>query len=243
MALEFDRMTVRQRRWFSRLWIVVVVLVGSTTVAVPSVRIQVLRQAGWALVSDDPVDPADVVVISVDAGGAGVLEAADLVDRGIATRVAVLADRETEEDREFVRRGMPDQDVAHRSVRQLISLGVLEAERIARPVSGTTDVGRMLVDWCDERGFDSVVVVTRSSHSRRLRRVLRRATRDGELKVMVRVSSYSDFDPDRWWETRSGIRTAIVELQKLLLDVVAHPIPMLGYRLPRGSHPRAPPRS
>jgi len=219
-------MTIRQRRW---VWIAVVVLVGSVTVAVPSVRIQVLRQAGWALVLDETVEPADVIVISVDAGGAGVLGAADLVDRGIATRVAVLADQSTEEDREFVRRGMPYEDVAHRSVRQLTPLGVAEVEQISRPVSGTTDVGRMLVDWCDERGFDPVVVVTRSSHSRRLRRVLHRATRGDELKVMVHISGYSDFDPDRWWETRSGTRTAIVELQKLLLDVVAHPIPISVY--------------
>jgi hypothetical protein len=31
-------------------------------------------------------------------------------------------------------------------------------------------------------------------------------------------------DPDRWWETRRGVRTEIVELQKLLLDVVLHPM-------------------
>jgi hypothetical protein len=32
----------------------------------------------------------------------------------------------------------------------------------------------------------------------------------------------SSFDPDRWWESRDGVKTEIVELQKLLLDVVLH---------------------
>jgi hypothetical protein len=35
---------------------------------------------------------------------------------------------------------------------------------------------------------------------------------------------YSSFDPDLWWKTRSGVRTEIVELQKLVLEVVLHPI-------------------
>jgi hypothetical protein len=35
---------------------------------------------------------------------------------------------------------------------------------------------------------------------------------------------YSDFDPDRWWGSRGGIRIEIEELEKLLLDVVRHPI-------------------
>jgi hypothetical protein len=43
-------------------------------------------------------------------------------------------------------------------------------------------------------------------------------------RVTVRPEHYSNFDPDRWWETRGGIRTEVVELQKLLLDLVLHPL-------------------
>jgi len=31
-------------------------------------------------------------------------------------------------------------------------------------------------------------------------------------------------DPGRWWETRDGVRTEIIEFQKLLLDLIRHPI-------------------
>jgi hypothetical protein len=54
--------------------------------------------------------------------------------------------------------------------------------------------------------------------------VLRRSLRGDRLRVSVRSARYSTFDPDRWWETRDGIRTEIVEFQKLLLDVARHPI-------------------
>ena len=46
--------------------------------------------------------------------------------------------------------------------------------------------------------------------------------------VTVRPSRYSSFDPDRWWETRGGIRTGLIELQKLMLDVVLHPLSLTG---------------
>jgi hypothetical protein len=57
-----------------------------------------------------------------------------------------------------------------------------------------------------------------------VRRVLERAMKGHPTEVRMRVARYSDFDPDRWWETRSGVRTEIIELQKLLLDFVLHPI-------------------
>jgi hypothetical protein len=42
--------------------------------------------------------------------------------------------------------------------------------------------------------------------------------------VIVRSARYSSFDPESWWTTRDGLRTEIVEVQKLLFDIVRHPI-------------------
>ena len=73
---------------------------------------------------------------------------------------------------------------------------------------------RVLPPWCDQHGFRSVVVVTETDHSRRLRRVLRRSLKGHRTTFAVRASRYSQFDPDRWWETRAGARTGIVELRE-----------------------------
>jgi len=43
-------------------------------------------------------------------------------------------------------------------------------------------------------------------------------------RVMVQPARYPIFDRDRWWETRDGVRTEIVELQKLVLEIVLHPL-------------------
>ncbi len=202
---------------------VAVALAAAGTVTVPSFRQPVLRAAGWALVVNEPIAPADAIVVSPDSGGAGALEAADLVQSGIATRVAVFTDPPSGEDHEFIRRGLPYENAGARQIRQLKWLGVTDVVEIPRTDVGTQGEGQVLPPWCDQHQFRSVVFVAARDHSRRLRRVLDRAMKGHATRVTVQPARYSSFDPDRWWETRVGVRTEIVELQKLVLDAVLHP--------------------
>jgi hypothetical protein len=197
---------------------------AAAILAFPSVREPVLRAAGWALVINEPVVPADIIVVSLDSGGAGALEAADLVQSGVATRVAVFADPPSGEDLEFIRRGLPYEDASARQIRQLRLLGVIEVVQIPRTEFGTEGESQVLPTWCDQHQFHSIVFVAARDHSRRLRHVLNRVMRGNSTRVMVQPARYSKFDPDRWWETREGVRTEIVELQKLFLEAVLHPL-------------------
>jgi hypothetical protein len=138
--------------------------------------------------------------------------------------VAVFADPPDPTDREFIRRRVPYEDRAARSIRQLKALGVEATEQIPIAVAGTEDEGQVLPDWCDQRGFRSVVIVSLSDHSRRLRRVLHRSMKGRRTNVTVRPARYSAFNADQWWVTRDGIRSGIVELEKLILDLVRHPV-------------------
>jgi hypothetical protein len=208
-------------RWGAML---IATLAAVAIMAVPSCREPVLRAAGRALVVDEPVAPADVIVIATDAGGAGALQAADLVHDDIATRVAVFTDPPSGEDLEFIRRGLPYEDLAARQIRQLGSLGVVNVMTIPRSEAGTEGEGQVLAPWCDGQQFRSVVFVSSRDHSRRIRRVLDRGMKGHEVRVVVQSERYSNFDPDRWWETRGGLRTGIIELEKLVLDVVLHPV-------------------
>jgi hypothetical protein len=206
-----------------RIFAAILLLLIASVALVPTVRRPILQAAGSALVVDDPIGPADIIVIAVDAGGAGVLEAADLVHAGIATGVGIFADPPKPADRELIRRGIPNENNAARSARQLRSLGVATIEQIPETVAGTEAEGQTLLDSCARHQYRSVVVVSNSDHSRRLRRVLRRSIRGHGMRVAVRSARYSSFDPDCWWKTRGGIRTEIVELQKLLFDGARHP--------------------
>jgi hypothetical protein len=208
-------------------WGATVILVAFAVAAIAAVfwiRKPILRAAGGLLVVSEPVAPADVIVIAADSAGAGALQAADLVRGGIATRVAVFADPPSGEDLEFIRRSLPYEDSAARQVRQLGWLGVKDVVQIDRDEAGSEGESQILGPWCDQHGVRSVVFVAARDHSRRIRRVLDRDMKGRTTRVTVQAERYSTFDPDRWWETRTGIRTEIIELQKLVLDIVMHPM-------------------
>ena len=175
--------------------------------------------------SDDPLSPADAIVVTVDAREAGVLEAADLVGRRMALRVAVMAAAPTPGERELLRRGLAYEDAATASARYLTRLGVPEVERLSASVDGTNTEGQVLREWCVRRQFKAVIVVSTRDHSRRLRRVLQRSMRGSAVQIEVRSAPFSTYDPDSWWLTRTGIRTQIIETEKLLLDIARHPWP------------------
>jgi hypothetical protein len=197
-------------------------LAATVIVAVPSVRESVLRAAGWALVANEPAAPADAIVVSLSSGGAGVLEAADLMQSGIATHVAVFNNPPEREDNELIRRGLPYEVASTRQVRQLGWLGVTDIVQITISDGGTE--AEALMARCDQHRFRSIVFVARRGYSRRLQWVLNRAMKGRPTRVKVRAARYSSFDPDRWWETRDGIRIEIVELPLLVLEAILHPM-------------------
>lgn len=218
---SMKRRTILGSRWAIAL--LALVLAGVAIVAIRPIREPVLRGLGWALVASDPIGPADVIVVTLDSGGAGALKAADLVHDGVSKRVAVFEDPPSGEDFEFIRRGLPYYNASTAQIQQLAELGLTHVERIAR-IDGTNSEARALPQWADAQRVGSMIVVAASDHSRRLRRVLGRAMKGHPTRVAVEAERYSDFDPDRWWRTRGGVRTEIVELEKLVLDYLMHPM-------------------
>ena len=215
-------MILRLPRWMRVL--LTVGLIAGIAASVPAVREPMMRALGSALIVEDPFEVVDVIVVSVDADGAGVLEAADLVKRGVAKRVAIFAKPLNRSAQEFARRGLPAEDEATRQIRELASLGVTDVERILLSDAGTDGEALALPHWTAAHGFKSVLVIASPDHSRRLRRVMLRAMRDQPTSVAIRPARYADFDAEHWWQTRDGARTAIIEWQKLVLDYVLHPL-------------------
>jgi hypothetical protein len=211
------------RRGRYTLAVVALVLALAGAILVTPLRTALLRAMGRFLVSTDQVQHADVIVLSVDSDGAGVLEATDLVHARVAARVALFTDPPDRVDREFLRRGVPRFNAAAVSARQLRDLGIGAVEVIAQGVAGTDDESRDLAAWCAQHHYHSVVFVSTTDHSRRTARILARAMRASGVTLGVRASRYSDFDPDAWWQSRTGVRTEIIEAEKLLADILLHP--------------------
>jgi hypothetical protein len=203
---------------------VAILLLAALVFSVPVSRVRVLRAAGRALVVDDPLSPADAIILPEWTGAAGAIDAADLVHAGIAKHVAVIPGNPRPAELELARRGVAYQSETDDLVHMLRALGVSDIEVIQMEATGTGAEGQIIPAWCHQRHVRSVVVVSAPDHARRLRRILHRSMDLRTTRVFIRAARFSEFDPDRWWTTRDGARTEIVELQKLLLDLVRHPL-------------------
>jgi hypothetical protein len=199
------------------------VLLGAVIItSVPALRHAVLRSAGRALVAQDPPGKADIVIIATDALAPGILEAADLVHAGYATRVAIFDRPMTKAAVELARRGVTPLDLKALALQLLHELGITDITVIP-PVVGTVDEGKVLQRWCAANSIHSILFISVPDHSRRTRRVLDRALGRQGIHVMVRYARYADFEPDAWWTSRGGQRTQAVESEKLLVDYLRHP--------------------
>jgi hypothetical protein len=188
-------------------------------------RQAVCGAVGRTLAADDEPAPADVVVLTLDAGAAGVIEAADLVATRAAPRVAVFSDLPTDAEREFARRGVPFERNADAAMRELQALGVRTVEEIPHPVDGTTSEGEALPAWARQHGYRTILVVTSREHAYRVGRVMRRAFASSGVRVLTRGARFSEFNPEAWCRSRDGLRMGIVESEKLFLDFLRHPLP------------------
>ena len=201
-----------------RLLLVVAVLIGAGGALTPSVG----RGIGGVLVATDVLEVVDVIVVPGWTHESGALEAADLYKRGIAPRVAVLGPAPEASRQELIRRGVVA--IGDPWVVSLMRrLGVQTIEVIPGYSTGTDADGKVIASWLEQNNLRSAVVVATSEHSRRLRRIMHRALEDKAASVLVVSARFSTYEPDRWWTTRAGVRTTVIELQKLLLDVVTHP--------------------
>jgi hypothetical protein len=209
------------RQWlFILACAVLLALVASASV--PAWRQGCLRSMGWFLVAQDELAAADLIVISSDSLAGGALEAADLLAAGYAKRVAVFDRPQLPVQRELIRRGAPPYDPQAFLLLVLRNQGVNDIVKLPS-VAGTNDEGRVLQEWCAAHSIHSVIFVSVRDHSRRTRRVLARTLGNDSVRVIVRYTPWSEFDPDTWWHSRGGQRIEIEEAQKLVIDILLHP--------------------
>ena len=207
-----------ERKARLRLLLVAAVVIGASGTLAPSIG----RSIGGVLVATDVLEVADVIVVPGWTHESGALEAADLYKRGIASRVAVLAPAPESSRQELIRRGVVA--IGDPWVVSLMRrLGVHTIEVIPGYSTGTDADGKLIASWLEQNHVRSAVVVATSEHSRRLRRIMHRALEDKAVSVLVVSARFSTYEPDRWWKTRAGVRTTVIELEKLLLDVLTHP--------------------
>lgn len=160
------------------------------------IRHPLLRFAGGFWVVEDPLERADALVILSDDNfyADRATRAVELYRQGLAPIVVASG-----------RRLRPYAGIAELMEHDLIERGVPKQAVIKFPQMGdnTREEAVALGALVAERRWRRVLVVTSNSHTRRARYIFTRVFPD-TVTVHVASARDSDYDPDRWWETRKG---------------------------------------
>jgi uncharacterized SAM-binding protein YcdF (DUF218 family) len=176
-----------------------------------------LRAAGNFLVVSETPQPADAIVVLAGGDPARPLEAVQLFVKGIAPVVVVTTESPPRVFEQLKRDGILLNQTFENYVRVLLGYGVPEDRvlRIEVPVSDTFEEIERIAEFARTKGWKRLVIVTSNFHTRRTRMTARYLLEPG-IGVSVVPTSQDSFDPSAWWQTQSGVRTFVIEAEKLV---------------------------
>ena len=175
-------------------------------------------RAGRYLVVDEPIQPADALVVLAGARVGRWLEAVDLYREGKGKHILLspgyLEDAEVQLRARGIRYPAATDLIRDAMVQMGIPASVISS--IPDGMDNTADEALAAARIARERGWTSIIVVTSPYHTRRSLFAFQRELKGTGITVQVRGTRYDDIDPDRWWKRRGDFRFVTWELQKLI---------------------------
>jgi uncharacterized SAM-binding protein YcdF (DUF218 family) len=177
--------------------------------AVYFVRHPLLRIAGRFWIVEDAPQPSDAIVILGDDNylGERAARAANLFHAGWAPHVVASG-----------RNLRPYAGVAELMEHDLVADGVPVGTIVRFPhrAENTREEAAALSHLLAEHGWRRILLVTSNYHTRRARYICERLFPPGtELRVVP--ASDSAYNPDSWWESRSGLKIFFQEAVGMLV--------------------------
>ncbi len=169
---------------------------------------------GWmgrVLVYSDPLQPADaILVLAGDWKGERIIQACELARSGVAPVVLVSGPMK-----------MYLRNEADLAVEFAVSKGC--PANLLQPVYirafSTDEEARSFRAELERRGIRRLLVVTSNYHTARSRRIFRRRLGPA-IEVRTWAAADTLFDPNDWWRTRGGQKTAFYEWSKTIATAV-----------------------
>ncbi len=205
------------RRFVARLLLWSIVLMASVLTAAYLGRDRILAYAGRFLVVDDPLRPAEAIVVLSGSIPDRILEAVDLYHAGMAPRLILTKEGPLPGIEALRAKGanLPEHHELNISVAEQLGVPAQAITLITTPAWSTLTEAHAIVDYLKEQRLRSVILVTSKAHTRRAR-LTYAALAKADTEILVRASRYDPFDPDTWWQRRPFIRRVVIEYLKLL---------------------------
>lgn len=184
------------------------------------VRGPILARIGALIVNEDPLTPADVIVVSNSLARATAFEAALLFKQHTSSHIVMtewVHDPLVERTREL---GIPYLDATAISRLILERSGVPVSAITVLPdrVDGTSAEISAIAAFARRRHPASLLMITARSHTARTKWLLERKL--PKIRVSVRGSRFDRFRADAWWRERDQTRETVTEYLRMANSVV-----------------------
>ena len=182
------------------------------------------RRAGSWLIKEKLPEHADALVILMGNFPERVLQAADIYDKGLANRIAIVYES-MGPYRELESRGASIVRTTEQARDASVALGVPADSIVMLPgdARSTLDEAIAVRDYLKlNPSLDTLILVSSPAHMRRAYMIFRAALRNSPQKIFVGCSpsSYSDFNPGKWWRRKEDIQSVLSEYVKIISFVL-----------------------
>lgn len=196
------------KRWIRAFFVILLVAILAIAAHRP-----ILTATARYLIAQDPLGPADVIVVL--SGGFGderVRQAADLYHQRLAPIVLLSGGEE-----------MVGISIPELQRRQALGHGVPESALRVEPGStSTADQARFLRPMLEGMGVRRALVVTSSFHTRRTRYLFRRTFHSSPVEIRVYPVQQDVFQLSDWWTRDWETEQVVLEYIKLALAVLRY---------------------
>jgi len=176
------------------------------------------RSLGHVLHHEDPLERADAIFVLGGRYLERVAEAGDLYVEGRAPIIVISRQLPDYGEEALRARGFDIPGETDLQIRALTQMGVPpSAIHVMEPQAATAAEAETIKQVAVQRGWNTIIVVTNKLHTARARLVVHRHLDNTAVRVVMRGTRYDHADLDHWWRTRSDLRFALLEAQKMLL--------------------------
>jgi uncharacterized SAM-binding protein YcdF (DUF218 family) len=176
-------------------------------------RAPVLTGLASFLIVEDKLRPAEAIFLLNGSVDTRPFFAGTLFKEGLATRIAIVREKET---RTVALGLLPN--LTETAVAVLLKTGVPESQIEVLPgeVTSTREEALALCNYVEENHLSGVIVVTSSFHTRRARWLIEEALAGRQLTLQMAAVADPDYDQTNWWKHEDGLLSVFEEYVKLV---------------------------
>ncbi len=196
----------------------IIVVIFGIAICVAGLYLEnILKSISNFLILEDQLKKTDIIVVLAGSIPDRAMEAADIYNDGYSKKILLTKEILPESVDILLEKGIRIPEGYDINKIVLTSLGVSDddIENLDKRVESTYEEASAVMDLVRENGYESLILVTSKTHSRRAYLTFR-SFLGNEIEIINKPTKYGDFNPDAWWTKRKDAKELFFAYIKML---------------------------